>query len=187
MRNKNKKSKFTDIEKFENFYLQQAPKLIFYARKFVDDFLAEDIVHDVFLKIWMETPDIDLSEENNPYFFRMVRNACFDFLKHKAVEESFLDKAFNGLKMEELEWTDSYEAFAEQEEKINAIYTIIDGLPPRCKEIFVKAYLEEQKHSDIATQLNISVRTVDTQVYKALKIIRDHLIPVLVLLFSLFL
>jgi RNA polymerase sigma-70 factor (ECF subfamily) len=186
MQDNKKKFEGITIEKFENFYLQQAPKLIFYARKFVDDFLAEDIVHDVFLKIWMETPDIDLSEENNPYFFRMVRNACFDFLKHKAVEESFLDKAFNGLKMEELEWTDSYEAFAEQEEKMNAIYAIIDQLPPKCKEIFVKAYLEEQKHSDIATQLNISVRTVDTQIYKALKIIRDHLIPILVLLFSFF-
>jgi RNA polymerase sigma-70 factor (ECF subfamily) len=186
MQDNKKKFEGITIEKFENFYLQQAPKLIFYARKFVDDFLAEDIVHDVFLKIWMETPDIDLSEENNPYFFRMVRNACFDFLKHKAVEESFWDKAFNELKMEELEWADSYEAFVEQEEKMNAIYAVIDQLPPKCKEIFVKAYLEEQKHSDIATQLNISVRTVDTQIYKALKIIRDHLLPILVLLFFLF-
>ncbi|MDD2226468.1 MAG: RNA polymerase sigma-70 factor [Dysgonamonadaceae bacterium] len=174
------------IEQFEKLYLQQAPKLIFYARKFVDDVVAEDIVHDIFLKLWQKKPEIDFSNEDNPYLFRMVRNACYDFLKHKAVEKSFLDKAFTELKIEELEWSDSHETFFEQEEKINAIYTIIDGLPPRCKEIFVKAYLEEQKHSDIATQLNISVRTVDTQVYKALKIIRDHLIPVLVLLFSLF-
>ena len=186
MWNKDQKLEIITIEQFEKLYLQQATKLIFYARKFVDDVVAEDIVHDIFLKLWQKKPEIDFSNEDNPYLFRMVRNACYDFLKHKAVEKSFLDKAFTELKIEELEWSDSHETFFEQEEKINAIYTIIDGLPPRCKEIFVKAYLEEQKHSDIATQLNISVRTVDTQVYKALKIIRDHLIPVLVLLFSLF-
>lgn len=186
MRDKNKKSKFIDIEKFENFYLQQAPKLIFYARKFVDNFAAEDIVHDVFLKIWQETAGVDFFEENKSYLFRMVRNACLDFLKHKKVEENFLNKAFDELKMEELRWSDTYETFLEQEEKIHAIYAVIERLPPKCKEIFVKAYLEEQKHADIASQLNISVRTVDTQVYKALKIIRDHLIPVIVLLFFLF-
>jgi hypothetical protein len=60
---------------------------------------------------------------------------------------------------------------------------LLTNFHQKCKEIFVKAYLEEQKHSDIATQLNISVRTVDTQIYKALKIIRDHLLPILVLLF----
>lgn len=186
MWNKDQKLEILTIEQFEKLYLQQAPKLIFYARKFVDNVVAEDIVHDIFLKLWHEKPEIDFREEDNPYLFRMVRNACYDFLKHKAVEESFVDKAFNELKMEELEWNDSYETFLDQEENINAVYTIIDRLPPKCKEIFVKAYLEEQKHSDIATQLNISVRTVDTQVYKALKIIRDHLIPVLVLIFPLF-
>lgn len=186
MWNKDQKLEIITIEQFEKLYLQQAPKLIFYARKFVDDVVAEDIVHDIFLKLWQKKPEIDFSNEDNPYLFRMVRNACYDFLKHKAVEKSFLDKAFTELKIEELEWSDSHETFFEQEEKINAIYTIIDGLPPRCKEIFVKAYLEEQTHADIASQLNISVRTVDAQVYKALKIIRDHLIPVIVLLFSLF-
>lgn len=175
-----------DNEKqLKKIYLQQAPRLIAFARQFVDNFTAEDIVHDVFLKFCHRNTD-KLNENGvRIYLLRMVRNACFDHLKHLKVEETYMAKVQAELKIEELKWYDLNENILFSE-KINAVYDEIEKLPPRCKEIFTKAYLGEEKHTDIAKELNISVRTVETQIYKALKIIRDNLTPFLLFLFYYF-
>ncbi|HHU26505.1 MAG TPA: RNA polymerase sigma-70 factor [Bacteroidales bacterium] len=159
----------------KEIYLQHAPGLIFFARKFVDSFTAEDIVHDVFLKLYHQDPG-KLNENGiRAYLFSMVKNGCLDYLQHLKVEKTYVAKAQAQLKIEELRWYDSNENIVSNE-KLNAIYNEIEKLPPQCKRIFIKSYLEEQKHADIAEELNISVRTVEAQVYKALKIIRDKLI-----------
>lgn len=173
-------------KQLKKIYLQQAPRLIVFARKFVDYYTAEDIVHDVFLKFCRENPD--KFDENGiaPYLYRLVKNACFDHLKHHKVEESYVAKAWTELKMEEIMRHDSYERNLLYNERINAVHDEIKKLPPRCREIFTKAYLEGEKHTNIAEELKISVRTVETQVYKALKIIRDNLTLFLFILFLLF-
>jgi len=56
---------------------------------------------------------------------------------------------------------------------MSAVYCEIDKLPSRCREIFVMSYLEERKADEIARLLNISKRTVEAQLYKGLKMIRD--------------
>lgn len=151
------------------------PRGWFFARKFVDSFTAEDIVHDVFLKLYHQDPG-KLNENGiRAYLFSMVKNGCLDYLQHLKVEKTYVAKAQAQLKIEELRWYDSNENIVSNE-KLNAIYNEIEKLPPQCKRIFIKSYLEEQKHADIAEELNISVRTVEAQVYKALKIIRDKLI-----------
>lgn len=166
---------------FKNFYLKQAPRLIAFARRFVDYAEAEDVVHDVFLKIWKQYPEKIQKDGIESYLHKMVRNACYDYLKHVKVEENFLSKTLVDLKMEELKWSDSHEGLLSYEDKLSDIYVAIEKLPPKCKQIFVKAYLEEQRHIDIAQALNISVRTVETQVYKALRLLRETLLPFLLL------
>lgn len=171
-----------DEKQVKKIYLQQAPQLIAFARKFVDNFTAEDIVHDAFLKLYHQNPDKLNDNGIRAYLFRTVRNACLDYLEHLKVEETYVSRIQAELKIEELRWYDLNEdiLFAE---KINAVYDEIERLPPQCKKIFVKAYLEEQKHAKIAEELDISVRTVETQVYKALKLIRDKLMPFLLPVF----
>lgn len=169
--------------RLKKIYMQQAPRLIFFARKFVDNYMAEDIVHDAFLKFCNENPDKFDENEISAYLFRLVRNTCLDYLKHLKVEKTYIAKAWTELKMEEIKRFDLYEKNLLFNERINAVYDEIKKLPPRCREIFTKAYLEEEKHTNIAEELNISVRTVETQVYKALKKIRDNLAPFLLLLF----
>lgn len=167
----------------KKIYLQQAPRLIFFARKFVDNSTAEDIVHDIFLKFCHG--NLDKFDKNGigAYLFCLVKNACFDHLKHLKVEETYVAKAWTELKIEEIKRHNVYEEYLLSNERINAVYDEIKKLPPRCREIFTKAYLEEEKHANIAVELNISVRTVETQIYKALKIIRDNLTPFLLILF----
>ena len=112
----------------------------------------------------------------NTYLLRMVQNGCLDYLRHKAVENSFVQKTFLELQIEELEWSRSRETIQQRKEQLKAIYSAIDKLPSKCKEIFIKAYLEQQKHTEIAEHFQISIRTVEAQVYKALKFIRNSLL-----------
>lgn len=172
---------------FKNLYKQHAPELILFARKFVDIFTAEDIVHDVFLKILNENIDIFSNRSTKMYLLRMVQNACHDSLRHKAVKDNYLSNEFTKLKTEELKWYSSSDNTLPSDEKLKSIYKAIENLPPKCKEIFTKAYLEQKKHADIALELEISIRTVEAQVYKALKLLRDRLLSVFLLSIFIFL
>lgn len=168
---------------FQEFYISYAADMITFARRFVDETTAEDIVHDIFLNIWDQKSTIMVEKELHNYLLSMVKNACFDYLKHKKVSETFLSKAEHQLKIEELEYYEYSENEDSENHNLQAIYSSIEKLPPKCKVIFEKAYIEKQKSAEIAEEMNISVRTVETHVYNALKIIRNNL-KVLKLIFA---
>lgn len=168
---------------FQTFYLQYAGELIFFARKFVDAYTAEDLVHDVFLKIWDKKSTIIVETNVRNYLLSMVQHACFDYLKHQQVEDTFINKAIHQLKLDELKFYESPKDYLWENDKIEVVFAFIEKLPSKSRTIFKKAYLEGQKHIDIAEELNISVRTVETHIYKALKFLRDSLTTFSFLLF----
>lgn len=179
------KNSFT--KQFKAFYLQYGGELIFFARKFVDHYTAEDIVHDIFLKIWDKKSTVIVEKDIKGYLLSMVQHACYDYLKHQQVEDTFLNNAVHQLKLDELNDYESSKDHLWDKDRMDAVYASIEKLPPQCRDIFKKAYLEEQKHTDIAKELNISVRTVETHIYKALKLIRSNLNPLLMLILFLIL
>ena len=75
-----------ELDKFKLLYLENAPRLIFYASKYVDSDTAEDLVHDIFIKIWQKKEIYSVEEGLKTYLFRSVQNACLDYLKHKSIE-----------------------------------------------------------------------------------------------------
>ena len=160
---------------FEQLYEKYAPGLIFYAGKFVDDQTAEDVVHDVFLKIWNSETVMIFNDGIKSYLFSAVQNTCLDLLKHQAVHDDYMSKAIRDLKIEELTTGENMLDNLIEREQINAVYKEIDRLPEKCREVFTLAYLEEKKNVEIAEQLNISVRTVEAHIFKALKILRNVL------------
>ncbi len=166
---------------FKRLYEKYAPGLIFYARKFVDSHTAEDMVHDVFLKIWNRDTVMIIDESIGSYLFRAVQNSCLDYLKRQTIRNDYLSRAITELKIEELTTTDNPVNRLIDQEQIDAVYKAINQLPEKCREVFVLAYIEEKKNAEIAEQLDISVRTVEAQIYKALKMLRTVLkvIPVI--------
>lgn len=160
---------------FKAFYIQHAKELIFFARKFVDHDTAEDIVHTVFLKIWDKRSTVVAEKGIKTYLLSMVQNACYDYLKRQIVEDNYLARAAREIKLDELNYYMSSKEDSDND-KIETLYAAIEQLPEKCKEIFKKAYLDEQPHADIAKEMGISVRTVETHVYKALKFLREKLI-----------
>jgi len=174
-------SKNIFTKQFKVLYLQYAGELIFFARKFVDNHTAEDIVHEIFLKIWDKKSTVIVETDFKSYLFSMVQHACYDYLKHQTVKDTFLNNAVTQLKLEELEYYESAKDILWDKDKMDIVYASIEKLPPKCRDIFKKAYLEEQKHTDIAKELNISVRTVETHIYKALKFLRNDLtLPIII-------
>ena len=160
---------------FERLYREYAPALIYYARKFVDYETAEDIVHDVFLKVWESETVMLVHQDIASYLYNAVRNHCLDLLKHQTISDDYLTQATRDLQLEELNHDDNPLDGMIKREQLDALYREIDRLPEKCREVFVLAYIEEKKNMEIADQLNISVRTVEAQIYKALKLLRSAL------------
>lgn len=164
-----------ELDKFKLLYLENAPRLIFYASKYVDGDTAEDLVHDIFIKIWQKKEAYSVEEGLKTYLFRSVQNACLDYLKHKSVEMTYADEVARRLKIEEIHYYHQSDAAELEKERLDSVYREIAKLPDRCREVFTLAYLEGKKSAEIAGMLNISQRTVEAQLYKGLKIIRDVL------------
>lgn len=177
--NEQKRAKSIFAHHYKDFYVQYAGDLIFFARKFVDVNTAEDIVHDIFLKIWDKKSTIVVEKDIQSYLLSMVQNACYDFLKHQQVKNNYINRSMQKLKIEELKYHNSYLEDPLNDERIEAIYSSIEKLPDRCKDVFKMSYLEGRKHTDIAEKLKISVRTVDTHVYNALKTLRRVVLTLL--------
>jgi RNA polymerase sigma-70 factor (ECF subfamily) len=163
------------LEIFRTLYKKEMPALIACAAGFTDADTAEDIVQDIFLKIWDQRLFISLKDHIRTYLFRSVRHACLDHLKHLDVRMDYENAFQLKLKIEELYFTDDPDFLVEEDIRLSAIYREIEKLPGKCREIFTMAYLENRKSAEIATLLNLSKRTVDAQLYKGLKTLRESL------------
>lgn len=160
---------------YKAFYLQYSGELIFFARKFVDYYTAEDIVHDIFLKIWDSKSTIIVEKDIKNYLLSMVQNACLDHIKHRSVADTFYQETVLQLQFDELKYYETSKDYPWDKKKMEPLYASIEKLPPKRRDVFKKVFFDERKHADIAKEMNISVRTVETHLYKALKFLRENL------------
>lgn len=130
--------------------------LIFYAGKYVNAVTAEDLVQDVFLKVWQKRTFLFLKEGIKTYLYRSVQHACLDYLKHQEVKGDYINAVTTKLKIEEIYYNDDPQSLFAEDERLELIYKEMDKLPDKCREIFTMSYLEERKTSEIAVLLNIS-------------------------------
>ncbi len=132
---------------------------------------AEDIVMDVFTKLWETGAGLEITSSLQGYLYRSVYNACLNYMTrtHKRFTElsaetiEKLDKAVNPLGMHSIP-----ESFT-MSELSEAIEKCIDKLPDECKKIFMMSRVEDLSHKVIAANLGISENTVKVQIYRALK------------------
>lgn len=147
------------------FILYYRP-LCLYALHYVHDLdQAEDLVSECFCKYCELKKDIQVGEGARAYLYKMVRYACIDFLKEqRMLVADPLPTDFEGpLTDEDCERQTLVEA---------RLWTVIDELPDRCREIFLMNKRDGLKYKEIAERLNISVHTVENQIIKALKRLR---------------
>lgn len=172
------------IEYYHNIYIEYAPMLIRFAEKFVSAGYAEDMVHDVFLKFW-DKPAFDLPEkELKRVLFTSVRNICIDYLRRLNLETEIVNTKRIQLQIDELFYAENLENLYLQKDLVGILMKKIDELPEKGREIFKLAYIEGMKASEIAEEMGISVRTVETHLYRSLQYLRKHCSHLLSLLIA---
>lgn len=161
-----------DETAFELLFNTHFQGLCFFAQRYVKDIeTAKEIVHDSFINLWDKKDNIDLSKSVKSYLSTTVHNRCLNFLRD--------NKKFNRdlLALENLEDVTEFEELdpfscEELEQKIQAA---INELPEKCREVFLLSRFENLKYKEIAEKLNISIKTVEAQMSKALQHLRIRL------------
>jgi RNA polymerase sigma-70 factor (ECF subfamily) len=149
--------------------------------KDMDD--AEEIVQGIFMKFWEQREEIEITVSLKSYLYRAVHNTCLNRIKHLKIQDTYRQHVGDFLELNHDSATDElYKNELEQR-----IAVAIDKLPEQCRLIFRMSRFEELKYQEIADQLQLSIKTVENQIGKALKILRTELadyLPILVLLWA---
>jgi len=172
-----KKGKEYAFDFFFNYYY---PGLCVYAEKIfsLDEDDAKNLVQDVFLKFWNDRQNLNILSSVRAYLFTSVKNKCLDFLKHSKILPGFQSLS----EIQDIEG-ETFETFV-----LSELEAILDEslskLPGRCREIFELSRFDGLKNKEIAARLNISEKTVENQMTKALHILKTELkdyLPLLLL------
>ena len=165
---------------FEGFYIKWYSRVKSFAREYVLlEEEAENIVQDVFLEFYQNKDLLDFHVNIVAYLFTSVKNKCIDYLRRKLLEQEAVSKIqdeFNlsfRMKFESLEAFD-LDDFSEDYVK-EMIERALAVLPDRCREIFVLSKIEGKKQKEIAEELNVSVKTIESQITIAYKKLREEL------------
>lgn len=134
-----------------------------------DKNFCEDIVQDIFLKIWDRPPQISTSVSS--YLYKAVKNSCIDHLK-KGYTNSMISLDEIEDPMDSPMEINREKNLLELKEKVE---TAINNLPPKCREIFLMRRNMEMSYDEISTILNISKKTIENHMNSAIRKIRAQL------------
>ena len=169
---------------FELLFNTWYNKLCSYANGFLKDLDAsEEIVQEVMFKVWMNRESLEITSSVQSYLFRSVRNGCLNLLKHVNIREEYK----SAKEREDSTIQRSHEEEMMVTELEVKIREAIERLPMERRKVFIMSRYDGMTYKEIADKLGISVKTVENQMSKALKFLREELaeyLPFLMLLFN---
>ena len=160
------------LNEFEELFRSQYQDLCSFANRYMSDLdSSEEIVQNVFVKLWENRKGITINHSLRSYLITSVKNACLNKLKHIKIREEY--KIYNESVIESGS-TDVHEEY-EAEELAIKIKSTINSMPPARREIFTLSRNEGLKYKEIAEKLKISVKTVENQMGNAIKYLKTEL------------
>ncbi len=161
-----------DQKAYEQVFRTYYKMLCNYAMRYVSESeVAEEIVQELFCIIWEKRQQIELQSSLKSYLFGATYNNCLRYLKHQKVKYAHQKETIAGWQgTEPIQQQDFLEFELQQK--------IADGLhrlPEQCRKIFQLSRFEGLKYKEIAEKAGISVKTVEAQMSKALRILREEL------------
>jgi RNA polymerase sigma-70 factor (ECF subfamily) len=161
-----------DQTAFELLFRFYYPGLVIFTKQIIfDPVESENVVQDFFVQLWVNRKKIKDSSTLKGYFFTSVKNRAFNFLKNKKIKENVIGELKTMVETDCLYQPDIF-VESELQEKIKQALT---KLPKRTHEIFVLSRTKGYSNDEIAKMLDLSKRTVETQISNALKILRVEL------------
>lgn len=168
-----------DATAFEWLYKQYHPKAYAFCKSILHDAdKAKDVVQESFTILWEHRTRITADEAVHAYLFRIIRNACLKQLRRDAIQNNFSN--IDSVTLSELELGH----YTEEQNILNDIYfndlhehyhEALDRLPKQCRTIFYMNRNHGMRSKEIAGALNLSVRTVENQLYRGLKLMKKSL------------
>jgi RNA polymerase sigma-70 factor (ECF subfamily) len=146
--------------------------LVLSSLRYVNDYhKAEDIVQDVFVKVWQNFDELKQIGDLKSYLYKAVKNSSLNYIRHLKVEQKFT------INSEDLHSSSekSTEDYKIDEETHNRIHKAVNKLPAHWREAFVLSKYDNLKYHEIAREMNISPKTVEKYISKALQFLRCEL------------
>ncbi len=159
-------------EAYEELFLTYYVQLVVFAQKILaDEDMSRDIVQDVFVMFYEKREVLNIHTSLKSHLYQTVRNRCLNEIKRNQIRREHHAGMFVDKKSQEAYFDDKM-----QETELEArIFSVVESLPKQCKRIFEMSRYDGIPNQEIADKLNLSKRTVETQISKALKILRKHL------------
>ena len=170
-------------KQIETIFNENFSSLVFTSFRIVNNYeQAEDIVQNVFVKIWQNFDKIKHINNLKPYLHTAVKNSSLNYLRdHQQFEKSKIPlDSVNIEKQEDNNYKTDNDAL------INEVHHAVDKLPDKWREAFILSKYEKLKYYEIAKKMKISDKTVEKYISKALKLLRNelkHLISIITLFF----
>ena len=138
------------------------------------------MVQQVFYKIWEQRERLNIQSSLKAYLYRSVHNLCINHLTHQKIRATHQSYTMQYISQQE---EDAAARKVQQSELEKNISKALNELPEQCRTIFQMSRFEELKYQEIADRLGLSVKTVENQMGKALKLLRVklvHYLPILI-------
>lgn len=164
-------TKKSGIKAFETLFYRYYSFLCAYASKMLDDRdVAEEIVQDLFVEIWEKRAQLIIETSIKSYLFQSVRNRCLNLIQHHKIRTKYAERLLS-----ETAHSVSVDEVYVEFDLAEKIEDAIGSLPEKRQEIFRLSREEGLKYREIAEKLNISIKTVETQMSLAIKTLRERL------------
>jgi len=163
---------------YELLFKEYYQLLTVFANKYLNDIEnAKEIVQDLFVHLYEKRDHLDINSSLKSYLFRSTHNRCINYINAQKIRGKYADH----VKQIDNSKENSLENEVNKTELEHALYKAIDDLPPKCQIIFKMNRFEGLSNSEIADKLSLSKRTIETQISKALKILRVKMKPYMAL------
>ena len=166
------KLKAGDKSAFEQIYRLYSNRLFGNLVKLLQsETEAQEILQEVFLKIWQNRAQIDPEKSFRSYLFKIAENKVFDFFRKVALQKRVQHQLLHHSDIE----TTMVDRMLLDKENEQLLAKAIDQLPPQRKQVFVMVKLQGKTYKEVGDHLGISVSTISDHIVKATKSIRDYL------------
>ncbi|MFA0963588.1 RNA polymerase sigma-70 factor [Roseivirga sp. BDSF3-8] len=173
------KLKAGDRKVFEELFRMHYTELCLFARKYTNDMeKGEELVQDLFVRLWDKRETMEFNTSVKSYLYTSLKNTCLNYLKHLKVREKYQQHVMREYKESNHHLHDP---MVEPDFELR-VYKAIDELPRQCREIFKMSRFEGLKYREIADHLGVSIKTVENQIGKALRLLRVELKDLMALL-----
>lgn len=161
-----------DEKFYRSVFYEYYPLLTYYANKYVNNLeIAKEIVQEFFVRLYEKRFSLNIDSSFKSYLYKSVYNSCINYLNQIAVREQHHRKIRN-MSGEKSVFSEDGMNVVELEKKI---YSEIEKLPAQCRRIFKMNRFDGLTNSEIAERLQLSKRTIETQISKALRILRKNI------------